>query len=311
MTNLRGRTRNNGGSLGKRIRQNADVYLLFLPTLLFYFVFKYIPMFGTVVAFQDYSLKKGIFGSEWVGFENFRAFLTNYKFFELMRNTLVISALQLIMGFPFPIILALLLNEVKNVRFKKTVQTITYMPHFLSSVVVVSILMTFVSSEGVINELRIIMGKDALPFMTTPKYFPWIYALSAVWQEVGWNSIIYVAAIAGVDQQLYEAASVDGAGRWKQIWHVTLPGIIPTIVVLLVMSIGKMLSVGYEKIILMYNPTIYETADVISTYVYRKGLLDADYGYSTAVSVFNSLCDCTLLFTANYFSKKISGEGLW
>lgn len=299
------------GGLWTRIKQNADVYLLFLPTLVFYFIFRYMPMFGNLIAFQDYSLMRGVFGSEWVGFEHFKNFLTNYKFFELLRNTIMISGLSLIIGFPLPIIFALLLNETKNLRFKKVVQTITYMPHFLSSVIVVGILMTFVSSEGVINAVLGFFGKDPIQFMTTPKYFPWIYTVTDIWQQLGWNSIIYVAAIAGVDQELYEAASVDGAGRFRKIWNVTLPSILPTIVVILVMSVGKMLTVGYEKIILMYNPTIYETADVISTYVYRKGLLEADYGFSTAVSMFNSICNCILLFVANFASKKISGEGLW
>ncbi len=290
---------------------DGELWLMLLPTLLYFLIFKYVPMFGTLIAFEDYSLTKGIFGSKFVGLENFVEFLTNYKFVELFRNTLVISGLALVLGFPLPIILALLLNEVHNLRFKKAVQTITYMPYFISSVVAVSILMSFVSMEGVFNEIRAAMGLAPIPFMTTPEYFPWIYVISNIWQALGWNSIIYVAAIAGVDQELYEAAKIDGAGRFGQVIHVTLPCIASTIIVLLVMQIGKTLTVGYEKIILMYNPTIYKTADVISTYVYRQGLLEADYGYSTAVSVFNSVCNLILLATANRVTKKISGEGLW
>lgn len=284
---------------------------MLLPTIIYFVLFKYVPMFGTIIAFQDFSLSKGILGSKFVGLSNFVEFLTNYKFFELLRNTLTISGLALLLGFPLPIILALLLNEVRNLGFKKTVQTITYMPYFISNVVAVSILMSFVSVEGVFNEIRSAMGLAAIPFMTTPKYFPWIYVISNIWQSLGWNSIIYVAAIAGVDQELYEAARIDGANRFKQVIHVTLPCIASTIVVLLIMQLGRTLTVGYEKIILMYNPTIYKTADVISTYVYRKGLLEADYGYSTAVSVFNSICNLILLVIANNVSKKISGEGLW
>lgn len=290
---------------------DGQLWLMLLPTIIYFVLFKYVPMFGTIIAFQDFSLSKGILGSKFVGLSNFVEFLTNYKFFELLRNTLTISGLALLLGFPLPIILALLLNEVRNLGFKKTVQTITYMPYFISNVVAVSILMSFVSVEGVFNEIRSAMGLAAIPFMTTPKYFPWIYVISNIWQSLGWNSIIYVAAIAGVDQELYEAARIDGANRFKQVIHVTLPCIASTIVVLLIMQLGRTLTVGYEKIILMYNPTIYKTADVISTYVYRKGLLEADYGYSTAVSVFNSICNLILLVIANNVSKKISGEGLW
>lgn len=297
--------------LWKEIVKHRTVYMIFLPTLLFYLIFMYIPMFGTVIAFQDYSIARGILRSEFVGLENFMKFLTNYKFFQLLRNTLVINGLNLLIGFPAPIILALLLNEVKSLRFKKSIQTITYMPYFISSVVMVGILMVFVSSDGILNAVRALFGADPIPFMTIPEYFPWIYVLSSLWQGLGWSSIIYIAAISGVDQELYEAARIDGANRWKQLLHVTLPGISSTIVVLLIMQVGQMLSLGYEKIILMYNPSIYETADVISTYVYRKGLLENDYSYSTAVNMFNSLCNFILLMTANTVSRKISGDGLW
>ena len=299
------------GILKKRLKKNAGIYLIFLPTLLYYFIFKYVPMFGNIIAFQDYSVTRGIFGSEFIGFEHFKSFLSNYKFFELLRNTLTISGLTLLIGFPAPIIFALLLNEAKNLRFKKAVQTITYMPHFISSVVMVNVLLSFLSTEGIINGIVTMLGKEKIQFMTTPSYFPWIYVISSIWQSLGWSSIIYIAAIAGVDQELYEAARIDGAGRWRQVINITLPCISSTIVVLLIMQIGNMLTVGYEKIILMYNPTIYERADVISTYVYRKGLLEMDYGYSTAVSIFNSVCNLVLLLSANAISRKVKGEGLW
>lgn len=291
--------------------ENAELWILLLPTLLYFLLFKYVPMFGTVIAFQDYSITRGVFGSEFIGFENFVEFLTNYKFFQLLRNTLVISFMNLLFGFPLPIILALLLNELRNQKFKKSVQTMSYLPYFISTVVAVGIIKSFVSAEGVINALRSMVDLPSIQFMTTPKYFPWIYVISGIWQGLGWSSIIYVAAIAGVDQELYEAAEIDGAGRFGKVIFITVPSIAGTIIVLLIMQIGQMLTVGYEKIILLYNPTVYETADVISTYVYRKGLLEADYGYSTAVSMFNSVCNFILLLSANGISRKVSGEGLW
>ena len=295
----------------RKMKKYSAVYLLFLPTLLFYFVYKYIPMFGNIMAFQDFSIAKGVSGSDFVGFKHFAEFFNNYKFGELLRNTLTISGLTLLIGFPLPIIFALLLNETKHMRFKKSVQTITYMPHFISSVVIVSILNVFVSSDGIINELLVMFGHKPIQFMITPKYFPWIYVFTTIWQQLGWDSIIYISAIAGVDQELYEAARVDGANRFQLVKNVTLPGITSTIVVLLILKVGQFLTVGYEKIILMYNPAIYETADVISTYVYRKGLLETNYRYSTAVSMFNSVCNFILLLSANFISKRMSGEGLW
>lgn len=298
-------------NLFRRMLDYKHIYIILLPTLLYYLIFKYIPMFGNVIAFQDYKITRGVFESEFVGFKNFVEFLTNYKFFELLRNTISINVLNLVLGFPAPILLALLLNEVKNLRFKKSVQTITYMPHFISTVVVSSLLLTFLSSDGLFNGLREIFGADKISFMTEPKYFHMIYVLSGIWQGIGWNSIIYISAISSVSQELYEAATIDGASRFKQALHVTLPGIRETIIILLIMNIGQMLSLGYEKIILLYNPSIYETADVISTYVYRRGLLEGDYSYSAAVGMFNSVINFALLMTSNAISKKVSGSGLW
>ena len=310
-TSITDTRRASGKSLWKDIKKHKSIYLIFLPTLLFYLIFLYIPMFGNIIAFQDYSITRGILNSEFVGMENFKTFWNNYKFLPLLKNTLVINLLGLLISFPAPIILALLLNEVRSRKFKKTVQTVTYMPYFISNVVMAGMLLSFVASDGVINIIRGFFGLKSLSFMTTPEYFPWIYTISDIWQGMGWNSIIYIAAIASVDQELYEAARIDGAGRWKQCLHVTIPGISTTIILLLIMRIGQMLSIGYEKIILLYNPSIYDTADVISTYVYRKGLLDGDYSYSAAVSMFNSVCNFILLMSANAISKKISGEGLW
>lgn len=298
-------------SLWTEIKKHRNLYIIFLPTLLFYLIFLYIPMFGNIIAFQDYSVTRGVLNSKFVGLDNFIEFLTSYNFFKLLRNTLSISLLSLVVGFPLPIILSLLLNETSNLRFKKTVQTITYMPYFISTVVMVSILMIFVQTDGIFNDIRKSFGAEPIAFMMEPGYFPWIYVFSTIWQSLGWNSIIYISAIAGVDQELYEAACIDGAGRWKQMLHITLPGISSTIIILLIMQVGQLLTVGSEKIILMYNPAIYETADVISTFVYRKGMLESDYSYSAAVGMFNSICNFTLLVIANTISNKISGEGLW
>ena len=305
------KNKRNGKSVWKDIVACRHLYLILLPAILYYLIFKYTPMFGNVIAFQRYSITKGVFNSKFIGLDNFIDFLSNYKFWKLMRNTLSINIYALIFSFPAPIILAVLLNEVRSTVFKKTVQTITYMPHFISMVVVSSMILTFVASDGAINGVRALFGADPISFMTIPKYFYPIYIISDIWQQVGWSSIIYIAAIASIDAELYEAATVDGAGRFRQIWNITLPSIAPTIIILLIMKIGSMLTVGYEKIILLYNPSIYETADVISTYVYRRGLLEGDYSYSAAVGIFNSVINFALLMTANLFSKKLSGNGLW
>lgn len=298
-------------TLGKRMLKHKHIYIILLPAIVYYLVFCYAPMGGLVMAFQRFSITKGILGSEWVGIKHFVSFLSDYNFWRILRNTLMINFWGLVFGFTSPIIFALLLNEIKNNRFKKTVQTITYMPHFLSVVVVSGLVLTFVSSNGLINGIIQLFGGDKIAFMNDPKYFYRIYVTSDIWQQLGWNSIIYISALSGIDQQLYEAASIDGAGRWKQLLHITIPGIMGTIMTLLVMRIGRMLTIGYDKILLLYNPSIYETADVISTYVYRRGLLDGDYSYSAAVGMFNSVFNFIFLMSANVLSKKATGSGLW
>ena len=298
-------------SLWTQVLKNKHIYVILLPTILFYLIFHYAPMGGLVIAFQKFSVTKGMLGSTWVGLKNFEAFLSDVYFWRLLRNTLMINFWGLLFGFPTPIILALLLNEVKQEKFKKTVQTITYMPHFLSVVVVSSLVLTFVSSNGFINAIIKMCGGDSIAFMSDPKYFRTIYVISDIWQQIGWNSILYISALSGIDQELYEAATIDGAGRWAKLWHITIPGILGTIMITLIMRIGRMLSLGYDKIILLYNPSIYETADVISTYVYRRGLQEADYSYSTAVGMFNSIFNFIFLMAANTFSKKATGSGLW
>lgn len=298
-------------SLWKEVLECKHLYIILLPAVLYYAIFYYAPMGGLVIVFQKYSVTRGILDSAWVGLENFKSFLSDIYFWRLLKNTLLINFWSLIFGFPAPIILALLLNEIKNKRFKKAVQTITYMPHFLSVVVVCSLVLTFVSSQGLINSIITIFGGDPVSFMSDPKYFRTIYILSDIWQQIGWSSILYISALSAIDQELYEAATIDGAGRWQKLLHVTVPGILGTIMITLIMRIGRMLSLGYDKIILLYNPSIYETADVISTYVYRRGLLNGDYSYSAAVGMFNSICNFIFLMTANLFSKKTTGSGLW
>lgn len=298
-------------SLWKEVLKYKHIYIILLPAILYYLIFMYAPMGGLAIAFQKFSLTKGIFGSKWVGFANFTSFLNDVYFWRLLRNTLMLNFWGLVFGFPAPIIFALLLNEIKKERFKKSVQTITYIPHFLSVVVVSSLVLTFVSSQGLINALIRMCGGDTVYFMNEPKYFYRIYVISDIWQQLGWNSILYIAAISGIDQELYEAATIDGAGRWRQLWNVTLPGIMGTVMIVLIMRMGRMLSIGYDKIILLYNPAIYEKADVISTYVYRRGLLDGDYSYSAAVGLFNSVFNFIFLMSANFFSKKATGSGLW
>lgn len=298
-------------SLLKEMAKYKSIYIMLIPAVLFYIIFCYVPMFGITIAFQDFKVARGVFGSEFVGLENFISFFKSYNFWQLLRNTLSISILQIVLGFPAPIVLALMLNEVKKLKFKKSVQTITYMPHFISTVVVTSMILDFVSSEGLINTVRESLGLETILFMLDPKYFQMIYVISGIWQGIGWASIIYISALSSIDQELYEAATIDGAGRWKQMLHVTLPGIVPTITIMLVMQLGNIMSVGYDKIILMYNESIYETADVISTFVYRRGLMRGDYSYSTAVGLFNSVVNLLLLLTSNSLSKKLTGSGLW
>jgi len=299
------------GTVWKQVLKSRDIYIILLPTILYFLVFKYIPMFGNIIAFQDYSVTKGILRSKFIGLENFQEFLSDYYFFRLLRNTLSINLLMLIFSFPLPIIFAILINEIKNLKYKKAVQTITYMPHFISTVVVCSMVLTFVSSNGILNALRTLCGLEKISFMTNPDYFYPVYIISGIWQNFGWGSIIYVASMASIDQELYEAAAIDGAGRFQKIWSITLPCLLPTIIIQLILNIGNMLTIGFEKVMLLYNPSIYETADVISTYVYRKGLLEGEFGYSTAVSMFNSIINLILLVTSNRVCKKLSGSSLW
>lgn len=292
-------------------RRNKYVYLMAFPVIVYFIIFSYWPMYGVIIAFKEYSPGKGIFGSPWVGLENFKAFFDSYYAGRLIRNTLLINIYDLLWGFPAPIILALLINEVNNQLFKRTIQTISYLPHFISLVVVCGIIIDFTASDGLINSILSYFGVEPSNLLMRPELFRTIYIASGIWQGVGWGSIIYLAALSNIDPNLYEAAIIDGAGRWKQTIYITLPGIAPTIIILLILRIGSMMSVGYEKIILLYNPTTYETADVISSFVYRKGLQQSDYSYSTAVGLFNSIVNFVLLVISNRVSRKISDTSVW
>ncbi|GGA01139.1 protein LplB [Paenibacillus marchantiophytorum] len=293
------------------IRKNKLLYLMLAPVILFFSLFHYIPMYGAIIAFKDFSPRLGIIGSPWAGFEHFNVFFEGIYFWRTLKNTVLISLYDLVFGFPAPIILALLLNEVKKTIFKRSIQTITYMPHFVSLVVVCGMIKEFTVSGGLINDFIAFLGGERLSLLLESQFFRTIYVSSGVWQHIGWGTIIYLAALAGIDTEQYEAAKIDGAGRWKQMRHVTLPGIMPTIVILLILEMGRMLSVGTEKIILLYNPTIYDTADVISSYVYRVGLQEFNYSFSSAVGLFNSAINFTLVVGSNWLSRKLNDTSLW
>lgn len=295
----------------KDFKSNYSLYLMALPVVVFFILFHYQPMYGAIIAFKRFIPAKGIAGSPWVGFENFNDFFTSYYFWRLIRNTLLINIYGLVFGFPAPIILALLLNEVRLQLFKKVVQTISYIPHFVSIIVIAGIIRNFCAVDGAINTIITWFGGTRTGLLARPELFRAIYTVSGIWQEIGFGSIIYLAALSSIDPSLYEAAGMDGANRLKQAVHITIPGILPTIVILLILRIGRMMNVGYEKIILLYNSMTYETADVISSFVYRKGLLEADYSYSTAVGLFNSVINFTLLILANAFSRKVNETSLW
>lgn len=297
--------------LKKDFLRNKYLYVLALLGLAYYIIFKYVPMYGVIIAFKDFHPTKGITGSPWIGFGHFTDFFQSYYFWRIVRNTLIINVYQLLFVFTSPIILALLLNELKNAIFKRVVQTVTYLPHFISTVVISGMIVDFSTKDGLINIILSWFGVEGSNLLLKEELFRTIYISSDVWTQIGWGSIIYLAALAGVDQQLYDAAKIDGANRWHQMKNVTIPGIMPTIVILLILQIGGMMSLSFEKIILLYNSLTYETADVISSFVYRKGILEANYSYSTAVGLFNAVINFVLLIIANQISRKVNETSLW
>lgn len=296
----------------KELWRNRFLYLMLALPLLYFFVFKYGAIGWLGIAFKRFNARAGLWGSDWVGFKYFEMFLKDPYFFTVLKNTIVISLWSLIFYFPVPIILALLINEVKSHRRKKVVQTVTYLPYFISTVVVCNLAMYIFATDGIINDIITnVFGGTAKTFLSDPAWFRPIYIITEIWQNAGWGSIIYLAALAGVDQQLYEAAAIDGASRLKQVIHISIPGISSIISIQLLLTLGRMLNVGYEKILLLYNGATYSTADIISTYVYRRGLIDANYSYGAAISVFQAIVSLILICCANKAADKIGATSLW
>ncbi|WP_211746639.1 ABC transporter permease subunit [Paenibacillus sp. Marseille-Q4541] len=298
--------------LVKRILQNWELYVLIAPAFFYFLIFQYVPMYGVQIAFKNFIPTLGINGSPWVGFDHFERFFNSYYFWDLIWNTLSISLYELAVGFPLPIILALAFNEVRNGKFKKTVQTATYAPHFISVVVMAGMIITFLSpSSGIIIHLIEWLGFSSPDFLTDPAWFKTMYVISGVWQSTGWGTIIYLAALSGVDPQQHEAAIVDGASRFQRIWFINIPAIVPTITILLILNMGGLLGVGFEKILLLQNSLNMTSSDVISTFVYRSGLLDAQYSFSTAVGLFNSVINAFMLVLVNQIARRTSENSLW
>ena len=302
-------------TVSRRVRKaakNYELYLFFLPTLLYFIIFHYGPMYGVQIAFKDFMAGLGILGSPWVGFEHFQRFFNSFRFWELLRNTLVLSVYQLAAGFPLPIILALMLNQVPSRGFKKLVQTVTYAPHFISVVVVVGMLFVFLSPRaGVVNHIIDFLGGNRVLFMGRAEWFRHLYVWSGVWQRTGWGAVIYLAALASIPPDLHEAAIVDGATKLQRIWHVDIPGIVPTAVILLILNVGQVMQVGFQKAYLMQTPLNLETSEIIATYVYKVGLLGAQFSFSAAVGLFNAVINLTLLVTVNWIAKRVGETSLW
>lgn len=297
------------------IRRYLPIYMMMVLPLLWYLVFQYLPLLGSVIAFKankPYQGVEGMLAAKFVGFKWFKRFFSSYYFGNLMRNTLLISFKKLIFGFPVPILFALLLNELRSTYFKRTIQTISYMPHFLSAVVISGLVVTLLSPDGgLINTLAVSVGSESIYYLGKSKYFHSIIVTASIWQEMGWNSIIYIAAIAGIDPTLYEAAMVDGVGRFRRAWYITLPCISNMVAVLLIMQIGNILNAGFEQIVLLYSPAVYDTADIIDTYVYREGLGNLNYSYATAVGLFKSVFALILVLVANHLAHRMGEQGIW
>ena len=301
-----------GARLAKNIRKNWILYVMILPVVIYYITFAYAPMYGVQLAFKNYKIKLGIMGSPWVGLDHFKRFFNSYNFSLLLKNTLGISIYSLLVGFPIPIIFALLLNYIKNQYLKKTVQMVSYAPYFISTVVICGMLSIFMNPDtGVFNAILKVFGMKPVDFLSKPQWFKSIYVWSGVWQGMGWSSIIYISALSGVDYEMHEAAIVDGATKIQRILHIDLPSIKPTIVMMLILQLGSLMNVGFEKVFLLQNTLNKQAASVISTYVYEVGLINSDYGYSTAIGLFNSVINMILLVGANWFCKKFADESLF
>lgn len=299
-------------SILRQLKRDRTYVLLFAPVLLYYILFKYVPMFGIVISFMDYNVFKGLAGSPWVGLKYYKQFFDNRDALVIIKNTVLLGGYKLLFGFPAPIVLALLLNELRSKLFKRFVQTVSYMPYFLSSVVVSSMIVMFLSpSTGLINHAIGQLGFPPIAFLQKAEWFRTIYVSSEIWQQVGWGSILYLAAITTIDPQLYEAARMDGASRWKQTWHVTLPGISATIVIMFILQIGQVLEIGFEKVFLLSNAATYDTSDIISTYVYRVGILQGGFSYATAIDLFMGVIGFLLVYASNKISRRLGETSLW
>lgn len=295
-----------------KVKRNLVLYVFLAPAAIYYLLFHYAPMYGTLIAFQDYNPFRGISNSPWVGFKHFQAFFDSIYFIRLIRNTLLIGFYSILFGFTIPIIFALLLHEVKHPRFRSFIQSISYLPHFISTVVVAGLIVTFTSpSTGFINGIIEFFGGSGIDFLREPGWFRTLYVSSGVWQTVGWSSIIYFASLTGISPSLYEAADMDGSNRWQKIWHISLPSIKPTIITILLLDLGRIMDVGFEKVFLLYNSTTYETADVLSTYVYRSGLVQQQYSFAASVGLFNSFLTFVFIIVCNRLARKLSGHSLW
>jgi len=300
------------GSIYREFIMNRWLYIMFLPPLIWFVIFVYWPMYGILIAFKNYNIVTGFANSPWVGIRYFEQFFSDPYFWRLLRNTLLINVYGLLWGFPVPILLALAFNELRNRKVKKVTQTISYLPYFISTVVVCGIVVKFLSpSTGVINAILQRLGFDSIYFLQKPEYFRTILISMGIWQSAGFNTIIYMATISGINTELYESAIVDGANRRQQAWYITLPGMLPTIVIMLILNLGQLLMVGHERIILLYNPMIYSTADVFNTYVYRRGLLEAEYSYAAAVSLFQCCLGFLLVYVSNRICRRLNETSLW
>lgn len=299
------------GKMKADFSKNNVYYIMLIPLILYYIIFHYFPMYGAQIAFKNFSIGKGIIKSPWVGLKHFNSFFSSIYFGRLLTNTLLLNIYDIIFGFPLPIVLALMLNEVRSSKYRRTIQTVTYLPHFISIVVLCSMVRDFTARTGMINEIIVLFGGEPIIFLQEADWYRTVFVSSGIWREFGWSSIIYMAALSAIDVEMYEAAHIDGASRLKQIWYITLPSLLPTIVIMLIIRFGRIMNVGVEKTLLLYNPSTYKTADVISSYVYRKGIIDGNYSFSSAVGLFNSVINFALLLTVNRISKSLTGSGLF
>ena len=299
-------------SFMRRVRKHKLHLLMILPVICWYLLFRYGPLYGITLAFKEFRMLSGIMGSPWIGLENFNRLFTSYNFWNVFRNTIVIATLKFVFGFPAPIILALMLNELRGQRYKRIIQSLSYLPHFISWVILTGIFMVILSpNRGPINTMLKAMGFESIYFLGDPRYFRGTLVVTGIWKGVGWGSIVYLAALGGVNEELYDAARVDGCGRWARIWHVTLPGITPVVTIMLILSMGSLVDDDFDQIFNLLNDAVLEVGDVLGTFIYRQGVTKMEFGYATAVELFRNLISLVLVLSANYISKRINEYGLW